>query len=197
MPREPQPKRLSDAAQAAIVTGVFGVLALILTQWKDMPWNSRAETPSAAASNEKAAAAPTRAEGDLPGNAAGTTEIESGSKPAVAQPRDGWVVPARFLINQDGCANPVEVIGTWDNGVELSGGTATARCGNDATIRGHATGRLKESYLKLTIEWDQDTIGVYEGAVDEEGHVTGTSYSPKNRDWGRPAWHSAAPLRRG
>ena len=204
MARPPKPKRVSAAAQAAIVTGVFGLFALLLTQWKEMPWNKPAVASSAATANEKPVASvqpnPMPVAGQLPGNTTGDTFVDVDSKPAPAQPLGDWVMPARFTINQQGCGGTLEVIGTWNNGVDLSDGAAISHCGDGPAIKGRATGTLGKNHLKLTIEWDSpgnESVGVYEGAVDARGHVDGFAFSPKNPDWGRPTWHGGVELTRG
>jgi hypothetical protein len=64
---------LSAPAQAVIITGCFGLLTVMLTQWDRMPWNRGSPPPAAATVPAQASIPP-----------APTTEAKSGTAEAAA-----------------------------------------------------------------------------------------------------------------
>jgi hypothetical protein len=190
-------KRLSFKQLATIAVAFVGGLAALATSSQTIInfWKTNFGRDEVAAQSKNETPVRVQAVPHTTGDAA----ILAPAKLAEARPQGRWVMPARFVLKQQNCSGLVEVIGTWEDGTNLGDGVAISRCNGEPPDKGRATGRFNQGHVKLTIEWDtpgRESVGIYDGAVDREGNVSGISYAQGHREWGTPDWHGTVPLER-
>jgi hypothetical protein len=57
------------------------------------------------------------------------------------------------------------------------------------TVKGDGTGSVVGRRFHFRVEWDNDTIGVYDGTFDADGFVTGTTFDERHPS-SRATWRS-------
>jgi hypothetical protein len=121
-------------------------------------------------------------------------------------PQIYWSIPARLSIRQAGCAGPIDIIGLSQDGGNLGNGSAHSLCSGGPGVPGRVTGTFRGNSVKLRIDWGTversfplpsvRSVGVYEGVINSQGYLEGSTYDAANPEGERREWRSVEALTR-
>lgn len=101
------------------------------------------------------------------------------STPAYADYCKQWMFNGNYFFDQ---GNNLQLIFYGFNRTP-SGTAALFKSGFFTVTRGPITGRLDGNHIYLHVNWDNGSVGTYDGNVNSVGHASGVTYNSKDHSY--------------